>query len=145
MAYRACVIDRAYVLRWTAEPVLSDVPAIVHAVAAARRAAGVPILYLGIVAAEIPMPKSAVRDAFSNSFGVMTELCACIDVLIVDNDIRAMLLRALVRTMALAVPGGKVHCFASVDQLAQTWMRDYQVDAVAVLERFHEFERTKVA
>ena len=145
MAYRACVIDRAYVLRWTAEPVLADVSAIVQGVAAARRMAGAPILYLGIVGAEIPMPKSAVRDAFSNNFGVMAELCACIDVLIADNDIRAMVLRSLVRTMALAVPGRKMHTFSSVKQLADDWTRKYDVDAVSVLERFQEFERTKVA
>lgn len=145
MAYRACVIDCAYVLRWTAEPVLADVPSIVQAVAAARRASGCPVLYLGIVGAEIPMPKSAVRDAFSNNFGVMTELCACIDVLIVDSDIRAMLLRTLVRTMALAVPDRKMHTYGSVKQLAENWMRNYHVDALATLERFYEFERMKVA
>jgi hypothetical protein len=75
----------------------------------------------------------------------MTELCQCIDVLIVDSDIRAMLLRTLVRTMALAVPGGRMHCFASTKQLADDWMHNYGVDALAVLERFYEFERTKVA
>jgi acyl-CoA reductase-like NAD-dependent aldehyde dehydrogenase len=117
----------------------------VQAVAVARRSLGFPILYLGIVGAEIPMPKGAVRDAFSNNFGVMSELCACIDVLIVDSDIRAMLLRTLVRTMALAVPDRKMHTFGSAKQLAEDWMRNYQVDALAILERFYEFERAKVA
>lgn len=124
---------------------MADVPSIVNAVTAARRTVGQPILYLGIVTAEIPMPKGAVRDAFSNNFQVMSELCACFDVLIADSDIRAMLLRTLVRTMALAVPGRKMHVFGSTEQLAADWKRNYGVDALAVLERFRVFEQTKVA
>jgi hypothetical protein len=102
-------------------------------------------LYLGIIGAEIPMPKSAVRDAFRNNFRYMTEMCACLDVLIVDTDIRAMLLRTLAKSMALAVPDGKMHVFTSGKHLAEDWMRNHQVDALRVLERFHEFERMKVA
>lgn len=145
MAYRACVIDRVYVLRWTAEPVLEDVRSIVQAIIAAKRVAGVPILYLAIIGAEIPMPKGAVRDAFTNASPVMSELCACMDVLVPDRDIRAVLLRALVRTMAVAVPGGKMHVFVDEKQLADDWTRNYRVDALNVLERFREFEQTKVA
>ena len=145
MAYRACVIDRAYILRWTAEPVLGDVSSIVQAVTAARRATGQPVLYLGIIAAHVPMPKSAVRDAFTNSFPVMSELCACFDVLIEDRDIRATLLRTLVRAMALTVPGRKMHVFGSEAQVAHEWKNHYGVDAVAILERFKAFEQTKVA
>lgn len=145
MAYRACVIERAYVLRWTAEAVMGDVPAIVNAVTAARRSTKMPILYLGIISASIPMPKSAVRDAFTNSFPVMADLCDCIDVLIEDRDIRATLLRTLVRAMSLAVPGRKMHVFGSSGEVASVWRRNHGVDAASILERFHRFEQTKVA
>jgi hypothetical protein len=145
MAYRACVIDRAYILRWTGEPVLADVSSILQAVTAARRGAGEPILYLGIIAADIPMPKGAVRDAFTNSFPAMSELCACFDVLIEDRDIRATLIRTLVRAMALAVPGRKMHVFGSEVQVAREWRKLYGVDALSILQRFKAFEQTKVA
>ena len=47
--------------------------------------------------------------------------------------------------MALAVPDGKMHVFTTTRQLADEWTRKYQVDALDVLDRFHEFERAKVA
>jgi hypothetical protein len=145
MAYRACVIDRVYVLRWTAEPLMGDVAAIVNAVTAARRTVGRPVLYLGIIGAEIPLPKSAVRDALSNSLRPLSELCDCIDLLIVDTDIRSILIRTVARAMALAAPGRNLHVFGSAEHLASDWRRNYQVDALAMLERFRVFEQAKVA
>jgi len=145
MAYLASAIDRAYVLRWTAEPALGDVSSIIDEVSAIRRTVGQPILYLGIIPSRIPMPKSAVRDAFTNSFGRMAELCACLDILIEDTDVRATLIRTMVRAMALAVPARKMHVFGSPERLADQWKRLYAVDAHDVLARFREFEGAKVA
>jgi hypothetical protein len=104
-----------------------------------------PILYLAIISSDISMPKGAVRDAFAKALPAMAELCATIDILILDRDIRATLIRTFVRAMALAVPGPKMHVFGSADQIAADWKKKYGVDAAAVLARFRVFEETKVA
>lgn len=124
---------------------MGDVAAILDAVAAARRLVGLPILYLAIVGAEIPLPKGAVRDAFNHNFDAMTDACACIDVLIADRDSRATLHRTLVKSMAVSAPERKLHVFGSAAELATQWRRNYQVDALAVLDQFRVFEQTKVA
>jgi hypothetical protein len=135
MAHHASRIGRVFFVRWNREMTITDCLGLPREVEEARHGAGGRIVFVSIVPADMAVPTSEARKAFSKAVDKMKEHCEAVFVVIEGTGLIHATLRSVLTAWTLATrTQSLVTVYDSVEKALQEIARRLSVDAGELLK-----------
>jgi hypothetical protein len=129
-------IDNVLVVRWGAEMQLGDVAKLAREVSALNSRAGRKLCFATIVPEETETPSAEVRDALNRMLPTMLQQCDRIDAIFLGDGVKATMLRAIARGMAMLTRrSDAMSSFPTVDAWIEVVSVKLRVDRQRVLSQ----------
>jgi hypothetical protein len=140
--YATGLSGRVYLVHWISQVELTAARAVVASLAAARKAAGHPLLFVHWPRDGVAPPTSAARSYIIESTPEMLRSCESIHNIQAGSGVGGMAYRAVIRGM-ITFGGfrGKVFVHESLPAFLGTFRGALGVDSAAVMKKVEELER----
>ena len=100
MPYVAELVQNVFILRWQGAQ-LGDPASLMERVRAAKSESNGPLVYLAIVPSADPLPDQPLRAELARQLKELTELCACVHLVLEGSGFGAAAKRAVATSMFL--------------------------------------------
>lgn len=101
MPYKSTWVDRVYLLRWTGQPQIGDVDAVLAEVHAKHRSLGQPVIGVTIIPVDIPPPEGESRKIMGGKLDPLIACCETLHFVIEGSGFKNSVIRSAVTSVLM--------------------------------------------